>query len=757
MKYISYLAPLLAAAQIGNVCAAPARFNSNNSPNQPQMLTAIIVTAQKVAQPAVKVPMTVVALNGRSLSANGMNSFADYAAQVPGMSVTALTPGYSSVVLRGMSTGISQATPSTGFYIDDAPVGSVTAYATGGILTPDLPPSEVKQIEVLEGPQGTLYGAGTIGGLVRFVTVQPDPKAFGGSVGVGGDAIDGGGAGWSARMALNAPINSDNAVRASVYRRNDPGFISDPITGQHDVNSSNLTVARLAWKWRIDNDWSAYVWGLTQRFSANGINAQEVTAPSLTPVTGDLTRGTYIPETQRVAFDVYNATIKGSVGGWALLSSTTYQTISAHTNVDQTATFGPLFSLLLGIPNLGVRTLQIVDTKRWSEELRANAAALHDTLHYMLGMYYTHEASGNRLPPLDPFTTPNLQPFLLLGPVANAAIVTTYDEYSPFANASYDITSKLQIQFGLRYTHYTENYAQNYQTSLLSPVPVILNQQVAQNKLTYMASLRYMPSKHTEVYGRVATGFQPGGPSALPPGVVAGGKQSFNPSSVTSYELGLKSNFAHGLGSVEAALFDTNWNDVQIQTSTTTAAGSYQYFVNGGTARSDGADATVLIEPLRGLSVRATGAYTNSRLTSAAPAAGGLNGDRMPFSPKWTGSLVADYRFVVSGGLRPFMGVSWNYIGERVSNFTEHQPPNPADLPSNKVSVPSYTTVNIHVGVDVHRLRLMLYVKNVGNSRGINFINNVGLALPVLNPLGNPFVEGIIPPRTIGGEASYRF
>ena len=755
MKHISYLAPLLAVAGISAVCAAPARAQGNA--NEPQMLTEVIVTAQKVAQPAVRVPMTVVALNGHTLATNGMNSFADYAAQVPGMSVTALTPGYSSVVLRGMSTGISQATPSTGFYIDDAPVGSVTAYATGGILTPDLPPSEVQRIEVLEGPQGTLYGAGTIGGLVRFVTVKPDTKAFSGSVAAGGDAVDGGGTGWDARMALNAPINANNAVRASVYRRDDPGFISNPLTGRHDVNSSNLTVARLAWKWRIADNWSAYVWGFTQRFAANGINAQEVNAPSLTPVTGDLTRGTYIPETQRIAFDVYNATIHGAVDGLSILSSTTYQTISAHTNVDQTATFGPLFSLLLGIPNLGVRTLQIVDTQRWSEELRANGDALNDRVHYMAGLYYTHEASGNRLPPLDPFTIPNLQPFALLGPIANAAIVTTYDEYSPFANASYDLSSKLQVQLGLRYTHYTENYAQNYQTSLLSPLPVILNQQVGQNKFTYMATLRYMPSKHTEVYGRVATGFQPGGPSALPPGIVAGGKQSFNPSSVTSYELGLKSNFGHGLGSVEAALFDTNWNDVQIQTSTTTAAGSYQYFVNGGTARSDGADASVLIEPLRGLSLRATGAYTNSRLTSAAPAAGGLNGDRMPFSPQWTGSLVADYRFAERDGWRPFMGVSWNYIGQRVSNFSDHQPPNPTDLPSNKVTVPGYSTVNLHLGVDVHRLRLMLYAKNIGNARGINFINSVGLALPVLNPLGNPFVEGIIPPRTIGGEASYRF
>lgn len=724
---------------------------------QLQSLTEVVVTAQKVAQLSIDVPASVTAINGNLLAGNGMTSFADYAAEVPGMSVTALTPGYSSIVLRGMSTGISQATPSTGFYIDDAPFGSVTAYATGGILTPDLDPSEITRVEVLKGPQGTLYGAGTIGGLVHFVTARPDPRAIGGSVGLGADAVEGGGDGWNTRAALNLPINDRNALRGSYLTRSDPGYIANPITGARDVNRSRTESGRLGWFGQLSDDWSVYVWGMTQKFTADGISAQDVTAPSLTPITGDLTRSSYIPERQKIGFNLYNATIKGDVDGVAIVSSTTYQTIHATTAVDQTATFGPIFAILLGVPNVGAETLQRIDTKRRSEELRLSSSAFDDALRYTGGLYYTHEASGNHLPPLYPFLTPTLTPFTLFGPLANAAIDTTYEEYSPFANATYNVTSKLQIQAGLRYSHYTENYAQNYQTAILTPVPVVINQSVGQNKTTYLLSARYMPSKDTAVYARVATGFRPGGPSALPPGVVPGGKQSFNPDSVTSYEVGLKSQFFGGKASIETALFTTNWKDVQIQTSTSTAAGTYQYFVNGGTARSDGAEATLLVLPLPGLSVRATGSYTNSHLTSDAPAAGGLNGDRMPFSPHWTGSLLADYRFHLSGDWQPFVGASWNYIGDRVSNFSEHQPPNPANLPSNEVNVPAYSTVDVHLGVDVRRLQWMLYGKNLGNSRGINFINSTGFPIPVLNPLGNPFVEGIIAPLTFGGEVSYRF
>jgi len=162
MKTVSYLTPILAAAGLVAV-VSPVMADAAKGEGDYQALGEIVVTAQKFAQAAIDVPASVTAISGEALASNSMTRFEDYAAEVPGMSITALTPGYSSVVLRGISTGISQATSSTGYYIDEAPIGSVTAYATGGILTPDLDPSEVQRIEVLKGPQGTLYGAGAIG------------------------------------------------------------------------------------------------------------------------------------------------------------------------------------------------------------------------------------------------------------------------------------------------------------------------------------------------------------------------------------------------------------------------------------------------------------------------------------------------------------------------------------------------------------------------------------------------------------------
>jgi outer membrane receptor protein involved in Fe transport len=743
----AYVAAVLGAASV----APPALGADDDRPKDKasyQTIEEVIVTARKREEFALEVPAAVTSLNAESLAVDGMARLEDYATRIPGMSITALTRGYTSVVIRGISTGISQATPSTAYYIDDAPIGSVTAYAVGSTLTPDIDPMELQRVEVLKGPQGTLYGAAAVGGLVRYVTALPDLTRIKGSVTVGGNAVSEGGDGWNARGAVNVPFGNDTmALRLSAFTRTDAGYIDNPISKQEDVNEARTDGGRAAWLWQPNEDWSVHVWGMTQRFSADGIGAENVNAPSLTPVAGELTRGTYIPEKQEITLDAYNATINGRVHNFDLTSSTTYQTVDAETNVDQTLSFGPLFQLFLGIPGLGAQTRQMIHTTRWSEELRMRSAPEGAALEYELGLFYNNEDNSNRLPPMDPFLTATGTPFPLGIPVANAQILSKYEEYSGFANGTWHVTSQFDLQAGLRYSHDSQQYLQDYKLAVLTPKPVYIEQDVSHNKTTYLLSASYMPSKDTNFYGRIATGYRPGGPSALPPGVVPGGRQEFDPDSLTSYELGVKSVMAGGTVSLEAALFYTDWKDIQIQTSTQTAAGTFQYFVNGGTATSKGAEATLLYLPFAGMSLRATGAYTDSKLSEDAPAAGGRDGDRMPFVPQWTASFVADYRFPVSGRWQPFVGGSYGYIGERVSTFSNKNPQH----------VPSYHVFGLNAGADAGNFRVSLYGKNLNDARGINFMNSIGLALPGVNPLGNPFAAGVIQPRTIGMDVSYRF
>jgi outer membrane receptor protein involved in Fe transport len=146
---------------------------ADDEPSKPQTLANIIVTAQKREQAAIDVPASVTSVDARQLSRNGQTRIQDYSAEIPGLSSTSGRPGQNQVVIRGISTGTAQGAATTGIYLDEAPVGSVNAYTVGSQLVPDIDPSELSRIEVLKGPQGTLYGAGAMGGLMRYVTANP--------------------------------------------------------------------------------------------------------------------------------------------------------------------------------------------------------------------------------------------------------------------------------------------------------------------------------------------------------------------------------------------------------------------------------------------------------------------------------------------------------------------------------------------------------------------------------------------------------
>ena len=719
--------------------AAPSSPASAATPQQPpsQAITEVIVTAQKREQALIDVPASVTAISASRLTEGGLDRLEDYVAEVPGMSITALSRGYTSVILRGISTGISQATPSTAFYIDEAPVGSITAYATGGVLTPDLDPADLRRIEVLKGPQGTQYGAGAVGGLVRYVTIQPDSHTFSGSISAGANKVTDGGWGSEGRASLNIPLVTDKlALRVSVLDRKDAGYIDNPEEHTKDDNEATTRGGRVALGWSISNDWSLNLSALTQHFKSGGIGMEDVQTASFTPVTGELTHSHVLPENEAITLNVYNGTLKGRAGDFDIVSSTTYQNLSVSTNVDLTPQLGA------ALPGFALPERQTISTKRLSQELRARTSAFDDKLEYEAGLFYTHEDSNNTLPPLFPITEATGAPFTALGPLFNAMLGTKYDQYSVFGNATWSIAPTFDLLGGVRFAHSSQDYSQDYEKSLLVGVPTKVDESADHSKTSFLLSAKWKPAADTAVYANVATGYRDGGPSALPASL---GNPTFSPDSVTSYEVGFKSGFGGKLMSLEAAVFDTEWKNVQAQTSLVAGGVTYQYLTNGGNARSTGAEATYLLFPVQDLTLRATAAYTDSHLTEDAPALGGLNGDEMPFVPKYTGSLAADYRFAIAG-YPSWVGGSYNYVGKRISNFTN------TALGKYPLNVPSYTTFDLNAGIEIAKVKLSIYGKNLGNSKGINYVNNTAPAVA-----GYTFNAGIIQPRTIGADLSYSF
>lgn len=716
--------------------AATSATSTRNA--KPKSLGAVIVTAQKREQPAIDVPASVTSLDTTSLVNAGMTQLQDYAAQIPGLSLTSIKPGEAQVTIRGITTGLSQSAPTTSIYIDEAPIGSVNAYTVGSQLVPDLDPATLNRIEVLKGPQGTLYGAGAMGGLLRYVTLDPNFQKVQGSVTIGVDSVDHGGNGTDVRAFLNLPLSSNMALQANVFNRTEGGFIDD-VNGRKDVNTSHEKGGRVAYSWIINPNWKLDVWALTQRVHDNDNPTEDVDGKTLQPIYAPRTQNVYIAEPSNSALNVYNATLHGQIGNFALVSSTTYQTVNANAVGDVTPTYGALLGPLLGIPDLGTGISQYTRTHRFSEEVRADSSAFDDKLQYEFGVYFTHEIDSNAIPGIDPFLTSTGQPLDLPFQLIKASIDSTYREYSGFANATYAFTSKFSVQAGVRYSSDQQTYGQNYSGLLVGPTPLIVtNGHESGDKATYLLTASYKPTDNDALYARIATGYRPGGPNAVPPPTVYAAPSTFKPDSLTSYEIGYKSVLDGGDLSFETALFTTNWKNIQVQTS----EAGFNFFVNGGTAVSRGAEATVLFYPVNDWSIRLNGSYTDAHLTENAPLAGGLNGDELPFVPKGSGALSSEYHWAIGGGWTASIGGSVNYIGVRRSDYSLRAP----------VDVPSYTTLNLDASLSRDAWQFTLYAKNLTDSDGI-----IWLETRAVEPGLNPYQAAIIQPRTIGLDATYRF
>jgi iron complex outermembrane receptor protein len=733
-----------AAALLCTLAALPATAQQVQQVQQVQQqvvnedgIDKVIVTAQKREQAAIDVPASVTSVNTEQLAKDGKVRLEDYVAQVPGMALSSYRQGFTQVALRGITTGVNQSASTTAFYIDEAPIGSVNAYAAGSAVTPDIDPADLQRVEILKGPQGTLYGAGAMGGLVRYVTSAPDYRKMRGSVTLGGNSVTNGGNGKVARASLNIPFgDNDMALRVSAFSRTDAGYI-DQTNGRKDVNEARTEGGRVAFNWMVNPDWKLSAFALTQKVTSKGNSLVDVDPDTQRPLYGKLTQRRFADEPNSVKLDVGNLTLNGQIGNFELVSSTTVQNVDASQGLDGTAGYGVALGAAFRIPDLGIQYAQATRTHRVSQELRLRSTAFEDKLGYEGGVYYTKEDNTNRIPGFRPFSTTTGADYALPS-IVTASIDTSYKEYSLFANANYKLTPQIELQAGVRHGKDDQVYTQDYRGLLVGPTPVLIDSGSKENKTTWLASASYKPTPTDALYARVATGFRPGGPNAVPPTSATLAPLTFQPDTLTSYEVGYKSVIDGGRLSVEAALFSTDWKDIQIQTSNA----GFNFIVNGGAATSRGAELAVTYYPVNGLSLRAATGYTDAKLTENAPAAGGLDRDRLPFVPKLTGSLGANYRWQLNGGLAAYFGGTVNYTGERRSDFSQRA----------AKDVASYTTVNLSAGIENASWRLAFYGKNLGDSDGVTFLKSQSLT-----PAGSPFGAGVIAPRTLGADLTYRF
>jgi outer membrane receptor for ferrienterochelin and colicin len=269
----------------------------------------IIVTANKRTQSTLDVAGSVTAIGSAQLDQLGALKLSDYAAFIPGLQVQAATnTGFQTIILRGIAPLQESATTAT--YIDDVPVGSVSNESEGGLLPIDVDPSELQRVEVLNGPQGTLYGSSSLGGVVKYVTKLPDLHTFSGHFSADGFAVEHGDAGTEIRAGISIPLIDDKlALSLSGHFRSDPGYINDVGVGGKNANSGQTKGLRGSLYFAPGGGWDVKLGVLIDRVSSDSTNTVSIDELTRQPVYGKYDQRHYALSSLYSNLDLYSATI----------------------------------------------------------------------------------------------------------------------------------------------------------------------------------------------------------------------------------------------------------------------------------------------------------------------------------------------------------------------------------------------------------------------------------------------------------------
>ena len=719
---------LLAGAAFAALTLPVASYAADAAPAAAATGEEVVVTANKHEEKLRNVAQSVTALSGRTLEKQVAVSFQDYVATVPGMVMVSSQPGQSRLVLRGINAGGVSATIGT--YIDEAPYGSVTGLANGAVLAPDIDTFDMQRVEVLRGPQGTLYGASSLGGLLKFVTNAPSPSGYSGRIEVGGeDDTDSGAAGGSARGVLNVPLGDTAAIRVSGYYDDEPGFINDPLRHAKDTNGAQISGARIGLFWQPIEPLTIRLTAIGQDILSHGTSTEDLNPNTLKPLYGDLTQSRTFAEPNAVAYRLYNLTANYDFHFATLTSATSYGTLHQNGNEDATAMYGPLLSSIFGPPDVGASVLQGLYQEKFTQEVRLASAP--QKFEWLVGGFYTHEdnalhqnLSGVSL--LDPPAVP-----AGLGGLEIVSLNSTYAEYAGFANFDYHFTDRLDLSVGGRYSHNDQTESQTTSGALVGP-PSTVNGKSSDGVFTFAVAPKFKLSDTVTFYARFASGYRPGGPNALNPLVPAAVPRTFQSDSIIDYEGGVKADLFDRRVSVDLTAFYIDWNNIQLLAD----VDGFGVNSNGKTARSEGLEGDITYVPLDGLTLSANGAYTQANLTADTPAIlGGKDGDLLPYAPQWSGSLNGDYERPIFGDVNGFVGASVTVTGRRKSDF---------NATIGQLTLPAYASVDLRAGIEYRKYRLEAYVKNLNDARGI-------LAIGGFGSTPNGAVQaGLTTPRTVG-------
>jgi iron complex outermembrane receptor protein len=713
-----------------------AQSTSGSSGNSPGM-NEIVVTAQKKSERLQDVPIPISVINTDALADTNQVLLQDYYSSVPGVSVQPGPFGAESFAIRGIGTG-GVGAPTTGITIDDVPFGSSSDWSGGGAAI-DFDPGDLDHIEVLRGPQGTLYGANSEGGLIKFVTKDPSTAGYSGRAEVGASGVQNGAErGYSMRASANIPVDDTLALRISGFTRQDPGYVDDPTRNLTGVNEAQVYGGRASMLWTPTESISLKLGELYQRYVMDG-SSEVMVGPGFSGLQNSLLpglQGDGIEET----LQAYSAVLKVNLGAVKLTSLTGFNETHAKYGFDYSAfegyPGGPA-QQYFGVTGSGFISPSPENT--FTQELRFSGS-IGQAFDWLVGGFYKQD----RLHDTNAVTAANSDTGLIVGYLGTFEGYTrSSTEYAGFTDLTYHVTDRFDIQLGGRESHDRIDVPPSIGTTPSDaggPATTDYPGGTASaNTFTYLFTPQWKLSQNTMVYARAASGFRPGGPNSnTPAATAAGAPVLYGPDKSDNYEVGFKGDFLNRRLSIDASVYHIKWSQIQI--SVELPNHNFGFIANGGNAKSDGVELSVEARPLSGLTLSGWVSYDNAELSQDLPPSAvdlGLKGDRIPFAPRIAAHLSAQDDFQIGQSTTAFVGADTDFQGNRMGAFV---------TVGDRQYYPSYTKLNLRIGVKHETWQASLYANNVADTRGV-LNGGIGLFTPSPNNVPSFYY---ITPRTVG-------
>lgn len=751
---LAYAAPAASSSQASNDQASQERSQSSPQAGQPRAsgneLEEVLVTAERRNALVTDVPASISVISGKQLQEFGISDFSSFATLIPSLSGQIYegevqNRGPRTIGLRGVQTlnlTFLGGQNTVGFYINDTPVS---------VVNPRL--VDLQRVEVLRGPQGTLYGSNSLGGAIKLVTAQPDSTRVIGYGSVEGSSSRGGGLNGAAEGSINIPLGERAALRASAYYEHDDGWID-----LREINVAGAPTGRVI---KDANDNEAYGGMVALRLD---VSDNVTITPSLLYSKresanadfyngGRFTQFSHFLQPGNDRFYLPSVTFDVDLGVGTLTSTTAYFDMSSENRRDLTdffAAFSAPRPALLVFDNF-------ISQKEWTHETRF-VTDFEGPLQLTTGVFYAdrREVSGSFAPANGVTTIFGLPTSPQFG-VLTSRFVRDRREIAVFGEATYALTDRFKVTGGVRW--FDAKYDNRDLTlaifTFFDPTPITAS--ASQSKAIFRGRAEFKPTDESLIYANVAQGYRIGGANPILPSIcnraalafygTATPERQFNSDSLTSYELGGK--FARGNISVTGAAYHIDWSDTQIPVTLGGQCPLSGYAANAGSVKIDGGEFELSVRPFERWQVSFTGSYTNARVgkTLGFPGATVIvasRGDRLPDIAKWQFSATSDYGFPISNTLNGYVRADYRYTGGQPSDF-----PSGAQAKRKAVNI-----VNLRLGATTEdQWDVSLFADNLFDDK------------PSLGPFtfgataggGGRFNEFSVRPRTVGARVSKRY